>query len=118
MSGFSKTTRPFPKMSEDARIFPKMFGIISHENDSAPYEPSKVRDFGESIVIYSFYIWTFLFFHWFEFQYFCVSFKPVIAHTFQPGVRTWSVIFQPAGVRFGRHNDGVNELAEISILPA
>ena len=60
----------------------------SQENDYAPNGPSKMRDFGKSIVIYSFYM-DFLF-HVLDWVYIfleSVSVKGVIAHIFQPGVR-------------------------------
>ena len=52
----------------------------------------KIRDFGQSIVIYSFYM-DFSFLILFEFTNFLesVSVKAVIVHIFQPGVINWSV---------------------------
>ena len=103
----SKDVRRRPNISEDVR---NNFEVrMEHNHFRENLQKSEIS--GKVSASSTHFTLTFLFFHWFEFQYFCVSFNPEIAHTFQPGGRNWSVIFQPADVGLGRHNDGVNELA-------
>ena len=74
VSDFLRTTRLYLKITEDTRIFPKTFPNnfeVLKKMIMLQYGPSKVRDFGESIIIYLFYM-DFLFSHWFEFTYFWI----------------------------------------------
>ena len=51
--GFSKTTRLYPKISEDVL---NKYSQVLEKMIMLPYGPSKIRDFRESIVICSFYM--------------------------------------------------------------
>lgn len=118
--------RRFPKTYEDLRGRPRISEVVPNnklqfrspnENDCAPYVPnifpSKIRDFGESIIIFPFYI-EFSFLALVRVNTFLenVSVKAVIAQIFQQAWAIWSLgvscvrsnFHVPAGVRIGRYN--------------
>ena len=105
MSGFLKTIRPCPKISEDVRrfpniseVFPKTFQTylasvpgraLLNMTSSRLLFLSKLLDFGESIVIYSFYT-EFSFLALVRVNIFLES-VPVKVVITQLGVRNWLV---------------------------
>ena len=91
--GFLKTTRSFPKISEDVRSLSKKSEVCRRRINAGSLPvlfTSKIRDREEGIVIYLFCTW-FSFLTWVRVNIFLeiVSSKTATTHIFQSGVRNW-----------------------------
>ena len=92
--GFLKTTRSFPKISEEVRSLPKTSELcrtLPKASSLPVLFTSKIRDREAGIVIYSFYTWfSFLTWVWVNIFLEIVSSKTATTHIFQSGARNWS----------------------------